>query len=353
MTPEPDIFDVLAKRPTPRVVLCSDPPSGLRAIIALDDTTLGTAVGGTRLRAYPSTAAAIDDAAHLARAMTLKCALGGVDAGGGKMVIMDHPGLQREAAFERLGGFVEELGGRFFTAGDLGTTARDVELMARHSSYVYTDEASVVASVARGLVGCVRACVEVAERVLPDADADRPLAGLRVAVQGCGAIGVAAARALTLAGAHLLVADIDRERASELARAVAGEVVAPDQVLLAEVDVICPCAAGGAITPGIADRLRAWAVCGAANNILSEIGVAETLLQRGILHVPDVIASAGGVIDGVGVNLMGLGDRGPLIDQLGDTAKALLLASRETGRTTEALAIERAWARIRAHRSKD
>lgn len=348
-----DLFAVLTSRDTPRCQLWSDSDSGLRAVLVVDSWVLGPAAGGIRTRAYPSLAAAVDDAAHLARAMTLKCALGGVDAGGAKVVMLDHPGLDRPRAFARLGRFVSELAGRFITAGDLGTTVDDLDAMASQCPYVHTGEADLSDAVARGLLRCVEALAEHAGKTR---SGDRPLAGLRVAIQGCGSIGSAVARTLASAGVALIIADIDRKRADDLATAITTRdatadisVVAPDQVLVADVDIVCPCATGGVLTTAAADRLRAWAVCGAANNILADPAADQRLTERGILHVPDIVASAGAVIDGVGGMIMGLPDRTALIDALGDTARALLAAAADTGTPTDALARERAWARIRAH----
>ena len=341
-----DLFSVLEARSTPRCYLWSDRASGLRAVAVLDDVTLGPCAGGTRLRAYPSVAAAVDDAAALARAMTVKCALGGVDAGGGKIVVMDHPGLDRTAAFHRLGQFVDELGGRLRTAGDYGTNEADIAIMAEHSEYVYVDEAGLLDAVARGLVGCIRACVQVAGKSAADPDA--PLSGLRIAIQGCGGIGGQAARAFAAAGASLVLADIDPARVRELADELGAEQCATDDILAADVDIVSPCAIGGVLTEDVAGQVRAFAVCGAANNILATPAAERVLMDRGVLFVPDVVASAGAVVDGVGDRIMGLADRGPLIDRLGETAFRLLLDSQTTGKTASELAAEQAWARIRA-----
>ncbi len=321
----------------PRCFVFRDAPSGLVAFLVIDDTTLGPAAGGVRTWRYASPEDAAADAARLARAMTLKCALAGLDAGGGKMVVMDHAGLDRARAFEILGDKVEELGGLFRTAGDLGTRAADLQAMARRTQYVHTDEGDLAGSVARGL----RRCVEEAAAAVMGVG----LGGLRVAVQGAGAIGAAAARELLAHGADVLVADVDESKAL----AVGCEVIAPEDVLVADVDVVAPCAVGGVMDLDVASRLRAWCVCGAANNILASDDVADALLRRAITHVPDVIASAGAVIDGIGRTLMNLDDRTPLIDKLGDTAREVLeraLADGETPlRVAERIARERIAAR--------
>jgi leucine dehydrogenase len=327
------------------VTLWTDGESGLRAVLAVDDTTLGPAVGGIRTRAYRSLAEAIEDALHLARAMTIKTALGGVDAGGCKIVVLDHPGLDRPAAFARLGQLVEELGGSIRTAGDLGTTAADLAAAARHSSCVNTSHDDLGAATARSLLRCVEACAAVAGKP--------GVSGLRVAVQGCGAIGGASARALAAAGAELVVADLDGELAARIAGETGGRVAAPEEILFADADVVCPCAVGGVVTAEAAEKIRAWAVCGAANNVLADAAAERRLVERGILFVPDVLASAGAVVHGVSRGLMGLAASTPLIDALGATALEILKSSRESGRLASAIARELAYARIRDARDPD
>lgn len=326
-----DLFDALAATAPAHCIAVADAASGLRAFLVLDDLRLGPAAGGVRTRAYPSADAALADALALARAMTLKCALAGLAAGGGKCVVLDHPGLDRDRAFEALGARIEALGGLFRTAGDLGTGAADLAAMARRTRYVHTDEADLAASVARGLLRCIEACA-AARGGAPSVN------GLTVAVQGAGAIGAAAAHALAAAGARVLVADLDVARARRLADATGARVVAPDEILFADADVVAPCATGGVLTAAAAARLRAWAVCGAANNILAASDAAAALAQRGILHVPDVIASAGAVIEGIGRTVMNLPDRTSLIDALGATAATVLAEARATGRTPTAVA---------------
>jgi len=322
-----------------RCLVWRDPPSGLLAVLVIDDLTLGPGVGGVRTRGYPSLAAAMHDAAALAQAMTRKCALAGLDAGGAKVVVLDHPGLDRPRAFARLGAFITELGGVFRTAGDLGTGAAELAAMASTCPFVHTDERGLADAAGRGLLACVAACA---------ATRGRGLAGLRVAVQGCGAIGAAAARALRGAGASLVLTDLDAARATTLAAELGARVVAPDAWLGAEVDVLAPCAVGGVIAREDAAAMQAWAVCGAANNALVDLEAARALHARGILHVPDEVASAGAVIDGIGRSVMGLADRGPLIDALGATARALLEAAARGDEPPVVHAERRARARISA-----
>lgn len=326
-----------------RCLLWRDAAAGLSAVLVIDDLSLGPAAGGVRTRPYPDLAAAIADATALARAMTRKCALAGLHAGGAKCVVLEHPGLRRAAAFRRLGEFIAELGGLFRTAGDLGTGPADLAAMAETCPFVHAEERGLAEAVARGMVACVAACARARRR---------PLAGLRVAVQGCGSIGSAVARALRSTGALLVVADIDAARACDVALATGATIADPADVLRADVDVLAPCAVGGVITAELARSTRAWALCGAANNLLAAPTVAEILRARGVLHVPDVVASGGAVIEGIGRTVMGLADRNPLIDALGVTAGELLAESAAQGATTEELAERRVRARLAAARRR-
>ena len=275
--------------------------------------------------------------------MTLKCALAGLDAGGGKTVVIDHDGLDRPKAFERLGERVEELGGLLRTAGDLGTRGADLDALARRTQYVHLDEPGLTAAVVRGLVGCIDACIAVRGASGPK--------GLRIAVQGCGLVGEAVARGLHAAGARLTVADIDAKRVRRLAADLDAEICDPGDVLCADVDIVAPCAIGGVLTSEVAREMRAWAVCGAANNILADPSVAKLLRERDILHVPDIIASAGAVVEGIGASVMKLPVRISLIDQLGVTAREVLEEAQRTATPPIDVAEARARRRIAAEKA--
>lgn len=333
-----EIFSVISASGGARVITVVDEMSGLRAFIAIDDTTLGPAAGGVRTMRYPSVTHALRDVLGLARAMTRKCSLAGLDAGGGKAVVLLHDGLKREAAFKRLGQVIEELGGLFRTAGDLGTTEADLHAMASSSRYVHTDERNLAAAVGRGLVRCIEACAAV-----------RGVAssGLTVAIQGAGSIGASTARAVAAAGMQVILADVDHARAMRVASEIAeARVVDPGEILLERADVIAPCAIGGVITHDVARSMHAWAVCGGANNALASEDVAHVLATRRVLHVPDPIASAGAVIDGIGRSVMKLDDPTSLIDRLGTTAREVLEEAVATGKTPVEVAERRALDRI-------
>ena len=274
-----------------RLLIFTAPEYGLRAFLVIDELDRGPAAGGIRTRSYASPLAAVRDACRLSRAMTLKCAISDLDAGGAKMVVLDHPELDRAGAFRELGRRVEELRGQFLTAGDLGTTATDLRHMAETTRFVRTDDHHLAEAVGASVTACATACAR--RRGLPG------LEDLSVAIQGCGAMGSAVARAFVAAGSKVRVADVDTAAAERLAAATGGEIVDPDSVLEAEVDIVAPCAMGGVLDADSSRGIRAWAVCGAANNMLADPQADEILAGRGVMLVPDFISSSGALIAGL------------------------------------------------------
>lgn len=335
------MLDRMQELEVERVVLWRDAASGLEAILVIDDVTLGPAAGGVRTRVYASAGDAFADAAALARAMTLKCALAGLTAGGGKCVVLDHARFDRARGFRALGERVSELGGLFRTAGDLGTTAADLVAMASRCPWVHTDDGALAGAVAHGVVRCVEACAALRGVAVTE---------LRVAVQGAGSIGAAVARRLSAAGARLILADVDEMRAQAVAAETGATVGHPATILTEPVDMVAPCAVGGVVDVAVAQSMRAWAVCGAANNLLASPEAEDALIARGVLVVPDVVASAGAVIEGIGQTVMQLADRTPLIDALGATARRILEESSRTGARPSAIAGHMARSRIAARR---
>jgi leucine dehydrogenase len=321
-----------------RFLFFHDRASGLRAILCIDDLRAGPAAGGIRTRAYPSVPVAAAEVAGLARGMTIKCALAGLDAGGGKTVVLDHAAMDRPAAFRALGRYIEELDGRYHAAGDFGTTAADLAEAAAETSYVHTNEGDLTVAVGES----IRRCLRVAFERLDGGGLD----GRRVAIQGCGAIGAAVARVLREAGCALVVADIDGERAAAVGAAGA-TVVDPDRLLSSEVDALVPAALGGVIDGSTVETLRTTVLCGAANGVVVDEAVGRRIAARGIVHVPDALGSAGAVMDGIGAAVMGLADRGPLFDAL-ETTTALVLERADGRRSADAVAEELAFERLAA-----
>jgi len=295
-------LDLAAELGHERVIVVHDPATGLRAVVAIHSWALGPAVGGTRMRSYPSFDAAVADALALSRAMTYKAAYAGFAMGGAKAVIDADPAAPGKrdllAAYARA---IAELEGRFVTGGDMGVDQDDVEFMGSISKAFEhapkpapgTDgvfggcgpDASDLTAI--GVAAAIRA---TAERL------GRPLAGLRVAIQGLGEVGGRLARRLAGAGAELAVTDLDAARARAVGEATGAEVVAPEEILEVDCDLFSPNAAGGILSAESIDRLRCRAICGAANIPLVAPGAGDELHRRGILYAPDFVVSAGGIL---------------------------------------------------------
>jgi leucine dehydrogenase len=273
--------------------------SGVPCIVAIHSTALGPALGGLRIWHYAKVADGQRDAMRLAAAMTLKASAAGLDLGGGKGVICAPPegleGSRRIAALRDFGDLVESLGGRYITAEDVGTSPEDLVALSERTDHVTglpaehggSGDPSPVTAI--GVQAAMRACVQ-------GRFGSPALAGRRVAVVGLGHVGAPLARNLAVAGCELLVADID-ERKRGLAAELGATWLDPAEAMLAECDVLAPCALGGAITAENAPALGAEIVCGSANNQLADDSLAELLASRGVLYAPDFIANAGGLIN--------------------------------------------------------
>lgn len=334
------VFETLESLGLRKLIVVSDRPTGLRALIAIDDTTLGPAAGGVRTQVYPDEWTALREAARLARIMTLKCALAGLPCGGGKCVVLDHPGLDRPRAFELLGAAVESLGGLFRTAGDLGTREADLRAMERRTRYVHLDAQGL------DLPGATARGVLLAMQVGMQSLGARDLVDVEVLVQGVGVVGTAVARALVEAGARVTVTDRDPARAAEVAESLGTDVVGAAEAMEMACDVFCPCASSGVIDDVVARTLPCRLVCGAANDPLTDDHVAEILRQRNVLYIPDFVASAGAVIEGIGASILGLADRTEWIERIATTTRSVIDGAREQGITTVAMARALAQKRI-------
>ena len=320
------------------IIFFKDAAIGLEAVLVIDHTGLGPAAGGIRTKAYGCFEDSIADAARLARAMTLKCSIAGLDAGGGKLVVRLHEDSNREAIFSRLGKEIQRLKGRFHSAGDFGTTAQDLAWASAETDYLHTDTKTLVESVARGHLRCVEACLGVAKA--------ESLKGKFVAVQGCGDIGASVVQNLHQAGASLVIADIDASRLEGFRNLVGIEEASPDSILYRDVDLLAPCALGGVLNQEVVLSLKTKNICGAANNLLDSPDMSQALLGKGVTIVPDFIASAGAVVDGIGESVMRLSDRGPLIDALGAVTKTVLREAQINACCPYAVAEELAIRRI-------
>jgi leucine dehydrogenase len=291
------VFELLALHDYGEVHFALDPRSQLRAIIAIHDTRLGPALGGSRFIAYAHEQAALVDALRLARAMTSKAALARLPHGGGKAVLILPPGeFDRSALFTAFARAVDALGGRYITTEDSGTTIGDMEVVRKTTRHVCGFDVSnggsgdpspfTALGVRRGIEACVKLRL-----------GRSGLDGIRVAVQGVGNVGYHLCRELAAAGAQLTVADV-RDELAERAEAELGARIAPSAVIhRTECDVFAPCALGGALNDRTIPELRCAIVAGAANNQLASDHNGAMLRERNILYAPDYAINAGGLIN--------------------------------------------------------
>ncbi|HYW31204.1 MAG TPA: Glu/Leu/Phe/Val dehydrogenase dimerization domain-containing protein [Gemmatimonas sp.] len=287
-------FETIAEMGHEQVVLCHDKASGYRGIIAIHDTTLGPALGGTRFWNYATDEDAIVDALRLSRGMTYKNAVAGLNLGGGKSVIIgDNKTTNREMIFRAHGRFCDSLGGRYVTAEDVGTTVEDMDFVHMETKYVAGigsrsgDPSSVTAH------GVFRAI----EASAFEKWGDDSLAGKTVAIQGCGHVGYHLAKELHSAGAQLIITDIDAARIQNVVQATGARVVGLTEIYGVQADIFAPCALGGIINDDTIPQLKVEIVSGAANNQLLDSSHGDELEKRGILYAPDYVANAGGVIN--------------------------------------------------------
>ncbi|MGE4426917.1 MAG: Glu/Leu/Phe/Val dehydrogenase dimerization domain-containing protein [Solirubrobacteraceae bacterium] len=328
---------------TEQLVLCHDPEVGLRAVIAIDDTTLGPGLGGVRMKAYPSDLAAATEARRLAAAMTLKNAAADLPFGGGKSVILlDGPIEDRDALLRSFGRFVQRCGGAYLPGVDMGTNVEDLAVIGETADDVACADEDPSPWTALGVYAALR-------RAVLHGDDRTDLDGVVVAVQGVGHVGADLARRLAADGVRLLLADIDGARAERLAAELGGQAVPADAIITAECDVLAPCAAARVIDATTVDRLRCRFVAGAANDVLASPTLAGTLAARGVVVVPDFLANAGGVIQ---IHALREGWSRDALERavlaIGDRVEHALVDAAATGRTPVDSAERHARTRIAA-----
>ena len=277
------------------VTFARDAESGLSAIIAVHNTSRGPALGGCRMWPYASETEALRDVLRLSRGMTYKAALAGLNFGGGKSVILGDPARDKSPAlFHALGRAVDSLGGRYKVAEDVGITVADVARMAETTPHVAglaagADSGDPSPATAYGVHMGIKAAVKY--KFGQDS-----LRGIRVAVQGAGAVGAKLCRHLAAEGAEVSVADTDAGRARALADSLDLHAVPAGEILDVAAEVLAPCALGAVIDDASLRRLRVGIVAGAANNQLAEDRHGAALHARGILYAPDYVINAGGII---------------------------------------------------------
>jgi leucine dehydrogenase len=292
------VFELMQSMGHEQVVFCHDPNSGLNAIIAIHNTTLGPALGGTRLWPYHNSDEAVIDALRLSRGMTFKAAISGLNLGGGKAVIMADPSQKSEALWRRYGKFVDSLNGKYITAEDVNTAASDMEFIAMQTDHVTGVPEYMGGSgdpspfTAYGVYMGMKASAKKAW-------GNDDLSGKKVLVQGVGHVGQYLVGHLVKEGAKVYITDINEAKIKQTQQDNPGvEVVAGASIFDLDIDIYAPCALGATLNTESISKLKAKVVAGAANNQLADEDVhGPMLIEKGILYAPDFLINAGGLIN--------------------------------------------------------
>jgi leucine dehydrogenase len=291
------VFQLMQELEHEQIVICNDPHSKLKAIIAIHNTTLGPALGGTRMWNYISDDDAMIDALRLSRGMTYKAAISGLNLGGGKAVIIGDPSLKSEALWRRYGKFVNSLNGKYITAEDVNTSAADMEYIHLETKHVTGIPEYMGGSgdpspfTAYGVFVGMKACAKKHW-------GNDELQGKRVLVQGVGHVGQYLVGHLVDAGAKVYITDINEARIKETTDKFKVELIAPENMLDIDLDIYAPCALGATINDDSMKKLRCPIIAGAANNQLAVEKVhGAQLIEKGILYAPDFLINAGGLVN--------------------------------------------------------
>lgn len=352
------LFDSIAFEGHEGVHAFHDETTGLKAIVAIHSTARGPAAGGCRMWPYGTAEEALDDALRLARGMTYKNAVADLELGGGKSVIIgDSRTMKTPALFEAFGRCIEQLGGRYYTAEDVGISPDDLAATARTTRFVAGLEGRRSSSGDPSPVtaeGVFRG-VELAVKHAHGASA---LNGVTVAIQGVGHVGAYLADKLHAAGARLVVTDVNESSLRAVAERTNAQVVPAASIFDVEADVFAPCALGGSISAETLPRLRARVIAGGANNQLASLEIGRQVFERGITYAPDYVINGGGIIN-VASEIRGLQRGEPFdpvwvggkLDRLMQTLDEVLERSSDEGRPTHEIAGEIARQRIDAARA--
>jgi leucine dehydrogenase len=289
-----EIFSLLQEHDHEQLLFCHEPSIGYRGLIAIHNTTLGPALGGTRYWKYETESAAVIDALRLSKGMTYKAAVAGLSLGGGKSVILaDSQVRDREAIFRAHGRFVETLKGRYITAEDVGTSPADMDYIHLETTHVVglqgrSGDPSPVTG-----YGVYRGMKASAKWKFGSDD----LSGRTVAVQGAGSVGYYLCKNLAQEGAKLIITDINKQKVDRICDEFRARAVKPDEIYAQEADIYAPCALGAVINDTTIPRFRCKVIAGGANNVLAEPRHGDELEKRGILYAPDYVINAGGLIN--------------------------------------------------------
>jgi len=315
-----------------QLVFCQDEASGLKAVIAIHDTTLGPALGGARMWTYASEENAVEDALRLARGMTYKNAAAGLNLGGGKTVIIGDPFKDKnEEMFRALGRFIQGLNGRYITAEDVGTTVTDMDLIHEETDYVtgispaFGSSGNPSPVTAYGVYRGMKAAAKEAFGL-------ESLEGLKISVQGLGNVAYKLCEYLHNEGAKLVVTDINQAAIDRVVNDFDAIAVAPDEIYAQDVDIFSPCALGAILNDETIPQLKAKVIAGSANNQLKDSRHGDYLHELGIVYAPDYVINAGGVIN-VADELYGYNRERALkrVDGIYDSIEKIFAISKRDG----------------------
>ncbi len=314
-----------------QVVFCNDNETGLKAIIAIHNTVLGPALGGTRVWAYNSEAEALNDVLRLSRGMTYKAAISGLNLGGGKAVIIgDSSKIKSEPLMRRFGKFVNSLGGKYITAEDVGIGPKDMEYVKMETDYVTgipesmggTGDPSVVTAFG------VYMGMKASAKFVYGSDA---LAGKKVLVQGVGHVGTYLVKHLVKEGAHVTIFDINQANLNACAQETGAVIFKGDDIFKSDMDIYAPCALGATVNSNSIEKLNCAIISGAANNQLEDENIhGKMLMEKGIVWAPDFLINAGGLMN-VYSELQGFSKEAAMknAEKIYDLTAALLHTARE------------------------
>lgn len=290
-------FDYMEKYDYEQLILCQDKASGLKAIIAIHDTTLGPALGGSRMWTYNHESEAIEDALRLARGMTYKAAAAGLNLGGGKTVIIGDPKKDKnEAMFRALGRYIQSLNGRYITAEDVGTTVADMDLIHEETDYVTGISPAFGSSGNPSPVTAYGVYVGM-KATAKQAFGSDSLEGKTIAIQGVGNVSYNLCRYLHEEGAKLIVTDINKESVKRAVDEFGAKAVEVNEIYAVDCDIFSPNALGAVINDETIPQIKARVIAGAANNVLREERHGDLIHELGFYYAPDYVINAGGLIN--------------------------------------------------------
>lgn len=292
-----NVFSGMIAHDYEQVIFCQDRTSGLKAVIAIHDTTLGPALGGTRMWNYETEEAAVEDVLRLSRGMTYKNAAAGLNLGGGKAVIIGDARTDKNPEmFRAFGRYIQGLNGRYITAEDVGTTVEDMDIIHQETDYVTGISQAFGASgnpspvTAYGVYVGMKAAAKAGLGT-------ESLSGKTIAVQGVGNVAYHLCKHLHEEGVQLIVTDIHQPSVKRAVDEFGARAVDPTEILQVDCDILAPCALGGVLNEDTLPMIKAKVIAGAANNQLNTNEDGERLQQMGIAYAPDYVINAGGVMN--------------------------------------------------------